>query len=302
MICLFLDHGQLEVLVSQVTDHIRQNFDAPWLKYPGTDSVELVPVSGGYVPQSTPHRSLLFEVFCCLEGTVFLQLEQQIFRLEPGQLCLIPAGCMHVELSDRQHAGTSAFFVFLSDGVWINRSTSCPDGTFTICHGQCIKLDSILYNLTLKEITQELQAKQHGAETVVKCSVLQQLTTILRALKQQKHKMTADEWKESVVREIITCIKSTPGGTPVLSELAERCAMSTSHLNGIFKSVTGKTISAYCSERRIREAQRLLESTDIKLRQLAEDLGYYDQYHFCKAFKKSTGLSPSEYRKQKKDC
>ena len=297
---MFLDHSQLEALVAQITDNIRQDFSGNWLLYPGCELPVLTEGTEIMVRQIAPHRSKLFELFYCVEGTVFLQLEQQMLQLQAGQLCLIPSGCMHVEFSDRIHTGTSVFFVFLNDGVWINRATSKKDGSFDLCFGQCIHVDPIVSGLSLNDIAKELQAPQFGSDTMIKSSILQLLTHISRTLKKQEYKMTADEWRKSVVKEVIICLKNNPGNPPALTELAERCAMSTGHLNSIFKSVTGKTINAYCSELRLHEAQRLLENTDIKLRQLADTLGYYDQYHFCKSFKKVTGMSPSQYRQSKK--
>lgn len=297
---MFLDHSHLEELVAQVTDQLRKNFSGDWLRYPGVDVPTVSVDRSAMAQQITPHRSMLFEFFYCLEGTVYLELEQQLLQLQAGQLCLIPAGSMHVELSDRQHTGTSLFFVFLNDGVWINRASSSENGTFDLCFGQCIALDPILSNLTLRDIAKELHQPQLGSDTMIKCGILQLLTDISRTIKKQTHKMTAEEWKRSVVKDVIACLKNDPGNPAALTELSERCAMSTNHLNSIFRSVTGKTINAYCSELRLQEARRLLETTDIKLRQLADMLGFYDQYHFCKTFKKATGMSPSQYRQAKK--
>lgn len=302
---MFLTHAELEEIVSDVVKQLEGNFSGDWLRYPcinpqpdpGTDP--FYPET--YSPQTSPHRCRLFEFFMALEGTVYLQLEHQLLRLQPGQLCLIPPGCLHVELADRVNTGASAFFVFKDDGVWINHSTTDTSGSFNIRYGQCIKIDQVLSSLMLKDICKELQAPQHGSQTMLKCSVLQQLTTILRELKKPEHRMTAEEWKESVVRDVIIYLNSTAGSAPDLNELADRCAMSANHLSSIFKAVTGMTISAYCGQLRIRQAKHLLETTPLKLRQLAEQLGYYDQYHFCKAFKKATGMSPSQYRKEKND-
>lgn len=299
---MFLNHAQLESATEQILFELESHFCSDWVRYPkhpgGTFIGEGYPET--YVPQMTPHRCRLFEFCIAMEGTVFLQVEQQTFRLEQGQVCLIPAGAMHVELTDRTNLGTSAFFVFLDDGVWINHSTSHHDGSFSVCHGSCVSLDPIRYTLALKDLSKEIRKQGYGAATCIKCSVLQLLMDIIRELKKQESKMTAEEWKSSVVRQIIFQLEASGGNTPDLTELAERCAMSANHLSSIFKAVTGKTITAYCSDLRIRQAEHLLLTTSLKLRQLAEQLGYYDQYHFCKAFKKATGMSPSEYRQSKK--
>ncbi|MEZ5950821.1 MAG: helix-turn-helix domain-containing protein [Planctomycetaceae bacterium] len=51
-------------------------------------------------------------------------------------------------------------------------------------------------------------------------------------------------------------------------------------------------------EIRIGVARRLLETSDYSLAKIAADCGFYDQSHFSRQFKESTGLAPLAYRKR----
>ena len=64
-----------------------------------------------------------------------------------------------------------------------------------------------------------------------------------------------------------------------------------------FKQITGSNFVTYLKEIRIREAQRLLAETDMKIIEISQCVGYDNEKHFMKTFKAVCGVSPSEYRK-----
>lgn len=81
-----------------------------------------------------------------------------------------------------------------------------------------------------------------------------------------------------------------------LNEMASLCNVSISYFSRLFKKATGKHFSNYINEKRIIEARKLLETTDLSITNIAIDLGFEDSGYFSKVFKKIIGVSPSEFR------
>ncbi len=82
-----------------------------------------------------------------------------------------------------------------------------------------------------------------------------------------------------------------------LQGAAEDLHISPQHLSRIFRHETGMTLMDYLSRARIRRAGALLLSTDMKMYEIAERVGYTSQHYFSSAFKRVLGISPAEYRK-----
>lgn len=87
--------------------------------------------------------------------------------------------------------------------------------------------------------------------------------------------------------------KITP--TTIANLLGMNCSYICTH----FKQETGKTISEYINEIKIREGMRLLKVTDLSLIEISTRLGFSSQNYFHTVFKKLTGITPSEYRSRK---
>lgn len=65
-----------------------------------------------------------------------------------------------------------------------------------------------------------------------------------------------------------------------------------------FKRVTGKTINEFVLDKRIDLSKQILAFTNISIEELALKCGFSSQSYFTRAFKKKTGLSPMQFRKQ----
>ena len=83
-----------------------------------------------------------------------------------------------------------------------------------------------------------------------------------------------------------------------LEFIAEKCGLSTSYFSRKFKEQTGENYIDVLTDIRIREAQKLLGTTDLSIMEIIEEVGYCDDKHFRKLFYKVTGLKPMEYRKK----
>ena len=85
-----------------------------------------------------------------------------------------------------------------------------------------------------------------------------------------------------------------------LCDLAAQFYISPSHLSRQFKSAYDCTPSNYLINLRISRACELLDETpDLEAKSVSLMVGYSDQFHFSKLFKKYTGYAPSDYRKRR---
>jgi two-component system response regulator YesN len=84
-----------------------------------------------------------------------------------------------------------------------------------------------------------------------------------------------------------------------LSEIAEAVHISKNYLCSLFKQETGKGISEYMACYRVERAKELLKTTDLKIYEIASRVGYENIYYFSGVFKKVTGMSPLEYKRNR---
>jgi two-component system, response regulator YesN len=87
-----------------------------------------------------------------------------------------------------------------------------------------------------------------------------------------------------------------------LEEVAEHVHLSPHYLSRLFKKELNINFVNYVSERRINLAKEMLEKTDMPVINIALELSYHEPNYFSKVFKKSTGMTPSEYRRQIEDA
>jgi two-component system, response regulator YesN len=82
-----------------------------------------------------------------------------------------------------------------------------------------------------------------------------------------------------------------------VSDIAEQLNISTSYLNRVFKSKTGKSPLEYINGYRIKRSKELLMDKNYTLGEISAMIGYNDVHSFIKFFKKYESLTPGEYRK-----
>ena len=83
-----------------------------------------------------------------------------------------------------------------------------------------------------------------------------------------------------------------------LGTLAEEFELSKSYLNLIFQKATGHAPMDFFQELKMKEACKLLRSTELYIYQVGQRLGYQDPYYFSRIFRKVVGVSPTEYQEK----
>ena len=83
-----------------------------------------------------------------------------------------------------------------------------------------------------------------------------------------------------------------------ISRIADELGFHSAYLTRLFNRYAGESPLKYLTNIRIREAKRLLAEGTLPIQAVGERVGYPDQFHFSKTFRKATGMSPSAWRRQ----
>jgi AraC family transcriptional regulator len=100
-----------------------------------------------------------------------------------------------------------------------------------------------------------------------------------------------------VLRRVDEYIDAHLGKTISLDTLADVAGLSPSHFSRMFKQSKGVSPGDYLAGRRIARTMELLAGTDLSLAEIALAVGFSDQSHCSRSFRKHVGVCPSEYRR-----
>lgn len=85
-----------------------------------------------------------------------------------------------------------------------------------------------------------------------------------------------------------------------IKQMASDFNITQSYLSQRFKVITGQTISSYINNKRIEKAKDMLINTDILIKDIILEIGYYDVSSFLRKFKQCEGITPGAYREKYK--
>lgn len=127
------------------------------------------------------------------------------------------------------------------------------------------------------------------------------LTDLTRRICDQVERNTEMD-QPSLIEDIVSYVDQRYADyTLSLEHVALKYSVSISYLSRTFKDKTGINFTQYIWQRRMEEVKRLLITTNAPLKEIIEQVGYLDAANFIRKFKKETGVTPGQFRKQHED-
>jgi AraC family transcriptional regulator len=102
------------------------------------------------------------------------------------------------------------------------------------------------------------------------------------------------------VREVTDYLDDQIATDVSLADLAAITGLSTFHLCRAFKQSTGMPPHRWRLARRVERARDMLENTQLPVTEVAARVGYDDPSQFAAAFRRALGMSPTEYRRERR--
>ncbi len=113
----------------------------------------------------------------------------------------------------------------------------------------------------------------------------------------RKNEQKAEPQEERTIVSVTRYMQEHLAEEISLSVLAEEFHLSPQYISQLFKSEIGVGFLSYLTSIRMEKAKKLLLSTALSIAEVSEQSGYGDYRVFTKTFKKSEGVTPSQYRR-----
>lgn len=213
------------------------------------------------------------------EGTEHYKGENIDITTSPGRILFIPKGTNYNIYSDSEY----------TDNICIDFDTSEPLG-----------ISPFLYKPSnpdkFKKLFNDLEAyfKLNSARSPL--GVIHGFYGILCELQESMRASYQPSWQIKRVLAAEQYIGSNFTNPDLsASEIANYAGLSTRYFSELFKEHFSETPMKYVSQKRINHAKQLLDTGFYSVSEISRICGYNDIYCFSKAFKKSEGVSPTEY-------
>lgn len=142
----------------------------------------------------------------------------------------------------------------------------------------------------------EMQSNDNLQIDMLQMMLRRYLILCTRLYKSQAH-YPNERANSDIIREFNFLVEQHFKTKHSLAEYSELLNKSPKTISNIFSKIGSKKPLQYLQERKMLEARRLLRYTDMRIQEIAYEIGYDDIQAFSRFFKKQEGISPSEFKK-----
>lgn len=239
--------------------------------------------------QSEPHSHIFTELMYVMDGDGWFQMEGELVPVKADDLVLINPQTRHQGMHPGRH------------GMQVVTLALCCPCFFGPENSRYLMFspeeDGPVFRPYMQQILRELRQQDDGFEAL--CQKLADVILILLSRRCQHTKTLAASRKSARECARVRLYIDEHFTEPLtLDQLAEYAGLNKYYLVHVFNREMGCSPISYLIDRRISESRRLLSTTNTSIRQISQDLGFSSPSYFSQSFRRATGFSPAEYRRQ----
>jgi len=252
----------------------------------------------GFYPAADLHYSFREKgsadmiIIICISGRGTYETSEGTFTVLPGQFFILSAHEWHSYRADKEDPW-SIYWVCLA-GPHVPEFCARPEVRKCFIPAE---VDDLWQVTTIFNTIYQTLEVGYSLNRLIFCSLI--LNHFLGLLC-----YTPDEIKDkapSLAHKVIKFMEERLTANFSLEELASHFNYSPSQFSHLFKKETKLSPMNYFIRLKLRQSCKLLKDTDKRIFEVAQELGYKDQYHFSKLFKKIMSLSPEQYRASRRE-
>jgi len=241
----------------------------------------------------------------CLENEGEIEVDGQIIKFEKNRyIALLPNQIIRMEKGHFENS--KVIFICLSSKMFEELLQSIPDMLplfFYIREHQCAELPEqevtwlrkVHYNI-LEDMknTDNLFRRQTARALIT--ALFCKMCDIYGRLIVRSERLNR---KDDLFRKFLKLLNENFLEHKNVSWYAEQLYITPKYMSMVIKDVSGQTANDWIQSYVVHEAKRMLKNSSMNIQQIAMALKFPSQSFFGKFFKNVTGISPSQYRKEK---
>lgn len=239
-----------------------------------------------------------------------LRVDDRVWNLEPGDVVVIAPGAVVAPPEDRVTRDALMWAVFFpADAVdpagaaplvsWRAHPLLAPfAGGHGGRHGGAQRLrvpdaERPAWRAELEALATELTERREGMAEAVRAH----LTLLLVRLGRLEVDVAGALADRPVLAAVFDVLERRFAEPITPAEVAREVGLTPGHLTTLVRRHTGRTVGQWLTERRMREARRLLTATDLTVGAVTHRVGYRDPGYFVRRFRREHGVPPQAWRR-----
>ncbi len=239
--------------------------------------------------RSHAHQPQQYEIHYFIHGGSSFRIQGNQFTTKPGTFLIVPPETEHAVIIKEEGKSVSYYALLFS----IDESDKeVVDLLDQVTHSSGLPK---LYQLkdSYRFFFEELRMRGNSSKKSLRLAAKHQLLTLLYLfIEDDAPHPVGDHRIERALQIMQTSIYKDLS----LDELSLKLGLSSAYLIRLFRGRMGITPIKYFTKLKIEAASALLSGTNQSLQNIAQDLGFYSEFHFSRVFKQYTGEAPSHYR------